>query len=385
MIASSIEIHSKQPDLNLSIFAVMSKLASEHQAVNLSQGFPDFDPSPELVNLVAKYMKQGYNQYAPMPGVAALREAIARKTNDLYGTSYDPGNEITVTAGATEALYAAITSTVHPGDEVIVFEPWYDAYVPVIGYNGGKPVFIKMKLPDYHIDWTEVKNAVTGKTRAIIINSPHNPSGKTLSTSDIQSLKSIVSGTNIIIISDEVYEHIIFDGRDHLSMSRYPDLAARSMVISSFGKTYHTTGWKVGYCLAPKELTDEFRKIHQFITYAVNTPVQYAYAEFLSKKDLYMGLSDFYQKKRDLFLDLIKGSRFNVLSCRGTYFQLLDYSGISDEKEMDFAIRLTKEYQIASIPTSVFYNQNDNNHVLRFCFAKKEETLKKAAEKLCRI
>ncbi|MGD9487873.1 MAG: methionine aminotransferase [Calditrichaceae bacterium] len=385
MIASSLKIHSKQPDLNLSIFAVMSKLATEYQAVNLSQGFPDFDPSPDLVNLVNKYMKNGYNQYAPMQGVSALREAIAGKTEELYGTDYDPGNEITITAGATEALYAAITSIVHPGDEVIVFEPWYDAYVPVIEYNGGKPVFIQMKLPDYHIDWSEVKNAITDKTRAIIINSPHNPSGTTLNNSDIHLLKSIVLGTNIIIISDEVYEHIIFDGREHLSMSRYPDLASRSMVISSFGKTYHTTGWKVGYCLAPKVLTDEFRKIHQFITYAVNTPVQYAYAEFLSNKDLYLGLSDFYQKKRDLFLDLIKNSRFNVLSCQGTYFQLLDYSGISDEKEMDFAVRLTKEYQIASIPTSVFYNQNDDNHVLRFCFAKKEETLKRAAEKLCRI
>jgi methionine aminotransferase len=385
MQAAPIKILSKQPDLQVTIFAVMSKLANDYQAINLSQGFPDFDCDPELIELVNKHMKLGSNQYAPMQGVMALREQLAEKIENCYGAVYNPENEITVTAGATEALYAAITAVVHSGDEVIVFEPWYDAYVPAIEYNGGIPIYVKLKHPDYHIDWDEVKQAVTDKTRLIILNSPHNPTGSVLKETDIEQLKRLVRNTDIILLSDEVYEHIIFDNLIHYSLSRYPELAERSMVISSFGKTYHTTGWKVGYCAAPKELMVEFQKVHQFLTYAVNTPVQFAYAEFLKRQEPYQELSAFYQAKRDTFAGLVKDSRFKLLPCKGSYFQLLDYSNITDESEFDFAVRLTKEFKVASVPTSAFYNQKDNNHVLRFCFAKKDQTLKQAAERLCKI
>jgi methionine aminotransferase len=385
MQAAPIKILSKQPNLQVTIFAVMSKLANDYQAINLSQGFPDFDCDPELIELVNKYMKQGRNQYAPMQGVMALRERLAEKIENCYGAVYNPENEITVTAGATEALYAAITAVVHPGDEVIVSEPWYDAYVPAIEYNGGIPIYVKLKHPDYHIDWDKVKRAVTDKTRLIILNSPHNPTGSVLKESDIEQLKRLVRNTDIILLSDEVYEHIIFDNLIHYSLCRYPELAERSMVISSFGKTYHTTGWKVGYCAAPKELMIEFQKVHQFLTYAVNTPVQFAYAEFLKRQEPYQELSAFYQAKRDTFAGLVKDSHFKLLPCKGSYFQLLDYSNITYESEFDFAVRLTKEFKVASVPTSAFYNQKDNNHVLRFCFAKKDQTLKQAAERLCKI
>ncbi len=382
---NQIKLQSKQPKLETSIFAIMTQLAREHQAINLSQGFPDFDCHPELIDLVYCNMKAGHNQYAPMPGVPQLREAIARKTERLYGALYDPETEITVTAGATEALYAAITATVHPGDEVIVFEPWYDAYVPVIEYNQGVPVFIQQQFPDYHIDWQQVREAITAKTRLIIFNTPHNPSGSVLTETDIRSLIKIIGNTDIVLISDEVYEHIIFDDRKHHSFCRYPELRARTMVISSFGKTCHTTGWKVGYCNAPQALTAEFRKVHQFLTYAVNTPVQMAYAEFLKREALYQELNAFYQQKRDLFRSRLKDSRFKLLPCSGTYFQLADYSDISDETDMDFAVRLIRDHGVASVPVSPFYINKDDNKVIRFCFAKKEETLKEAAEKLCRI
>lgn len=385
MQAAPIKILSKQPDLQVTIFAVMSKLANDYQAINLSQGFPDFDCDPELIELVNKHMKLGSNQYAPMQGVMALREQLAEKIDTCYGAVYNPENEITVTAGATEALYAAITAVVHSGDEVIVFEPWYDAYVPAIEYNGGIPIYVKLKHPDYHIDWDEVKRAVTDKTRLIILNSPHNPTGSVLKEADIEQLKRLVRNTDIILLSDEVYEHIIFDNLIHYSLCRYPELAERSMVISSFGKTYHATGWKVGYCAAPKELMIEFQKVHQFLTYAVNTPVQFAYAEFLKRSELYQELGAFYQAKRNTFAGLIRNSRFKLLPCKGSYFQLLDYSNITDESEFDFAVRLTKEFKVASVPTSAFYKQKDNNHVLRFCFAKKDQTLKQAAERLCKI
>lgn len=380
-----MQIKSKQPDLSLSIFAVMSALANEYEAINLSQGFPDFDTHPRLVELVNRFMKSGNNQYAPMPGVMALRQALTEKTAECYGAFYNPESEITITAGATEALYAAITAIVRPGDEVIVFEPFYDAYVPVVHYSGGIPIYIKMKHPDYHIDWVEVKKAITPQTRMIILNSPHNPSGAVLPESDMQLLTELIRRTNIILLSDEVYEHIIFDGGEHQSLCRYPELAERSFIVSSLGKTYHTTGWKIGYCLAPKEMTAELRKIHQFITFAVNTPIQMAYAEFLQEKELYREVSRFYQTKRDVFKELMARTRFKLLPCAGTYFQLADYSAISDETEIDFAIRLIKEHGVASVPVSSFYAQHDENHVLRFCFAKKNETLTRAAERLCRI
>jgi methionine transaminase len=384
-LSAKISISSKQPFLETSIFAIMSGLAQKESAINLSQGFPDFQCHPKLIELMNKYMKMGYNQYAPMPGVDVFREAIIEKVEDLYDAKYDPENEITVTAGATEALYAAITSIVHPGDEVIVFEPWYDAYIPMVQYSGGKAISMPMELPDFHINWQAVKKSISKKTKAIILNSPHNPSGSVLSESDIKQLIAIVKDTSIMIISDEVYEHIIFDGTKHQSLARYPELVERSFVIGSFGKTFHVTGWKVGYCLAPNELMREFRKIHQFITFSVNTPVQYTYAEFMSDKSHYLELAEFYQKKRDLFRTVTSESRFELLPCRGTYFQLMSYRNISEENDIDFTKRLTKEHKIASIPTSVFYQNSSDNHIIRFCFAKKDETLRQAGELLCRI
>ena len=380
-----MKIQSKLPDVGITIFTVMSNLANEHSATNLSQGFPDFDVDPKLLDLVDKYMRAGYNQYAPMQGVFALRARIAEKAQQLYEAAYDPATEITVTSGATEALFAAITAVVQTGDEVIVMEPAFDCYVPAIELNGGTPVFVKYRFPDYHIDWDDVKRAITSKTRLIILNSPHNPTGAVLSSEDISALKRIARDTDVLIVSDEVYEHIIFDGRVHESMARHPELAQRSFVISSFGKTYHTTGWKIGYCLAPEPLSAEFQRVHQFLTFASNTPIQHAYAEFMQNKDAYLKLAEFYQKKRDTFLALIRPSRFKPIPCRGTYFQMLDYSAISDELDAAFAKRLIVEHGVASIPPSVFYHDSEDHRVLRFCFAKKDQTLERAAEKLCKI
>ncbi len=380
-----MKLESKLPYIGVTIFTKMTALANEYNAINLSQGFPDFEADPELIDLVHKYMKKGFNQYAPMQGVMLLRERIAEKTLKLYKAPYDPDSEITVTSGATEALFAAIMSVVKKGDEVIVFEPAFDSYVPAVLLSGGIQKYIKMKPPDYIIDWDEVKDAVSDRTRLMILNSPHNPTGSVLLKEDIASLREIILETDILIISDEVYEHIIFDGISHESMAGYSDLASRSFVISSFGKTYHTTGWKVGYCLAPKTLSAEFQKVHQFLTFSTNTPVQHAYAEFLENEKAYLELGGFYQKKRDKFISLLKNSRFNPVPCRGTYFQMLDYSSISNEPDTHFAKRLTTEYGVASIPPSIFYHENDDHRVLRFCFAKKNETLEKAAEKLCGI
>jgi methionine aminotransferase len=378
-------LRSKLPDVGLTIFSVMTKLSNDYNAINLSQGFPDFDVHSDLLNLVNKYMRSGHNQYAPMQGVLILREMIAEKVMELYNAVYDPVSEITVTSGATEALFAAIAAVVHNGDEVIVLEPAFDSYVPAIELNGGIPVYVKFRFPEYRIDWDEVKQAVTSKTRLIILNSPHNPTGAVLSGDDIAALKHIVIDTEILILSDEVYEHIIFEGIRHESISRHPELVSRSFVISSFGKTYHTTGWKIGYCLAPAALSKEFQKVHQFLTFASNTPIQFAYAEFMRNKDVYLNLSTFYQQKRDRFLKLIEKSRFKPIPCHGTYFQMLDYSEISDESDMEFSKQLIIEHGVASIPPSVFYHQKDDHNVLRFCFAKKDETLDKAAEKLCKI
>ncbi len=383
--SSSIKLESKQPNLEQSIFAVMSALAIQENAINLSQGFPDFPCHPKLVELLHKSVKSGHNQYAPMPGILGLREKIAEKVEDLYGAQYNPENEITITAGATEALYATITAIVHPGDEVIIFEPWYDAYIPMVEYSGGKAITIPLQLPDFHINWDKVKKVVSKKTKAIILNSPHNPTGAILSQKDIRQLIEIVKDTSIILISDEVYEHIIFDNFGHQSLAKYDELKERSFVISSFGKTFHATGWKVGYCLAPKDLMSEFQKIHQFITFSVNTPAQHAYAEFMSEKDHYLELAAFYQQKRNLFLGLMQSSRFDALSCSGTYFQLMSYKNISAENDYKFAKRMTIENKVASIPTSVFYKESVDNKIVRFCFAKRDETLKQAAEKLCRI
>ncbi len=380
-----MELQSKLPDLGITVFATMTKLAEEHQAINLSQGFPDFDVSPRLIELVAKYMRAGANQYAPMQGVELLRERICDKVEDLYQASYDPATEITITCGATEALFAAIAAVVRAGDEVIIFEPAYDCYVPAVQLSGGIPVFLQLKFPGYAIDWNQLEAALTSKTRLIVLNSPHNPTGSVLSDEDIANLRATIGPTDTWILSDEAYEHIVFDGQPHRSLTRYPDLAQRSFVISSFGKTYHTTGWKVGYCLAPEPLTRELRKIHQYLTFSTITPVQLAYAEFMQQKDVYRNLPAFYQKRRDLFANLIRPSRFKALPCRGTYFQMLDYSEITDEPDTEFAKRLTVEYGVAAIPPSVFYHRHDDHKVLRFCFAKKDDTLIQAAERLNRI
>lgn len=377
---TSVNLNSKFPKMGTTIFAVMSALAREHNALNMAQGFPDFECPPALIDLVDFYMKKGHNQYAPMPGVLELRKAISEKTEKLYSAQYNPDTEITVVPGATLAIFCAISALVRENDEVIVIEPAYDSYIPAIELMGAKAVFAKMKYPNYNIDWNEVKKLVNFKTKAIIINSPHNPTGYVYSAQDIANLEKIVEDTDIVVISDEVYEHIIFDGKEHQSVARYPKLIERSFIISSFGKTYHNTGWKTGYVLAPEALTAEFRKIYQYAAFSTNTPVQYAFADFLKNEQHYLELPAFYQKKRDLFRSLLKPSEFKVLPCQGSYFQLLGYDKISKLDDRAFAIQLTEINKIASVPISVFYRDKTDNLVLRFCFAKGEETLEKAAQ-----
>ena len=360
----------------------MTALAQEHQAINLSQGFPGFDCHPKLIELVEQHLRTKNNQYAPMPGLLRLREAISEKTASLYQTYYHPETEITITAGATQAIYTAISALVKEGDEVIVIEPAYDCYVPAIELAGAQAVFFQLDPNGFQINWAEFQKLINPRTRMIIINTPHNPSGSVLRSADMKQLEKLTQNTDIVILSDEVYEHIVFDGESHQSAALFPGLAQRSVIISSFGKTYHATGWKMGYCLAPANLMAEFRKVHQFLVFSVNTPIQHAYADFLLEKDHYLELSAFYQKKRDFFLNLFEGSRFQTLPSPGTYFQLLNYSAISKETDVDFARRLTIEYGVASIPVSVFYHKRMDSRYLRFCFAKEEEDLERAAEKL---
>ena len=379
------ELRTKLHKTGTTIFTVMSALATEHKAINLSQGFPDFKVSPELISLISKNMKAGNNQYAPMPGIRPLRERIAEKMKNRYSVTYDPDTEITITAGGTQAIYTAISAVIREGDEVILFEPAYDCYVPAIEMNGGIPVHLQLKAPDFHIDWNEVKKMVNQKTRMIIINTPHNPTGAVLTAKDMQQLEKITHNRDIVILSDEVYEHVIFDGFEHQSVARYPKLAERSFIVFSFGKTYHATGWKTGYCLAPENLMAAFRKVHQYMVFSVNTPLQYALAEYMENPEHYAGIEKMYQQKRDYFAGLLKGSRFRLLPCSGSYFQLADYSAVSSEKDTDFAARLTKEHGVAAIPVSVFYKNGSGQNLLRFCFAKEESTLKKAAERLCKV
>jgi methionine aminotransferase len=376
---------SKLPQVGTTIFTVMSQLAERHGAVNLGQGFPDYDPDPKLQALVAQAMRAGHNQYAPMAGVAALREAIAAKVERLYGHAYDPGGEIAVTAGATQAVMSAILATVHPGDEAIVLEPAYDSYVPSILLAGGRPVFVPLKTPDYGVPWDRVRAAITPRTRMLLLNSPHNPSGAVLSAPDLDALEGIVRGTDLLLMADEVYEHIVFDGRRHESLARRPALAERAYVISSFGKTFHATGWKIGYCCAPRELTEELRRVHQFMVFAVSTPAQHAIATYLEDRSSYESLPAFYQAKRDRFRVGLAGSRFRLLACPGTYFQLADYSAISDQNEEAFARRLTAEHGVAAIPVSGFYATPLERRVVRFCFAKTEQTLDRALERLAAV
>jgi len=371
---------SKLPNLETTIFSVMSALAHKHKAINLSQGFPDFKGDQKLIDLVSANMNTGYNYYAPMPGVLKLREAIAKKYDDLYSSTYNPDNEITVTAGATQAIYTAITAFIRPGDEVIVFRPAYDCYIPSIELNGGKAISIQLHKPDYKIDWNNVTKAINNKTKMIIINTPHNPSGTVFSKEDMLQLQKLTNNTNIIVLSDEVYEHIIFDDEQHQSVCLFPELKSHSFITASFGKTFHNTGWKTGYCCAPKDLMDEFVKVHQFNVFSVNHPIQLALAEYLEEPNHYLELSGLFQEKRDLFLNLIKESRFTFTPSKGTYFQALDYSNISDENDYDLAIRLTEEKGIASIPISVFNHNKLDEKMLRFCFAKTDDTLKRGAD-----
>jgi methionine transaminase len=376
---------SKLPDVGTTIFTVMSELALRHGAVNLGQGFPDYDPDPRLQALVGEAMRAGHNQYAPLAGVASLREAIATKVERLYGRRYDPASEITISAGATEALMSAILAVVRSGDEVIVLEPAFDSYVPAIRLAGGRPVFVRLNAGDYSVPWERVRAALTPRTRLLLLNFPHNPSGAVLTAADLDALESVVAGTEVLLLSDEVYEHIVFDGEPHQSLARRPALAERAFVVSSFAKTFHITGWKVGYCCAPPALTDEFRRVHQFVVFAVSTPVQHAIAHFLEDASSYEPLPAFYQAKRDRFRSGLAASRFRLLPCAGTFYQLVDYSVISNESEEAFAKRLTTEFGVAAIPVSALYSTPLEARVVRFCFAKKDETLDRALERLVRV
>ncbi|HEY9003187.1 MAG TPA: methionine aminotransferase [Mucilaginibacter sp.] len=380
-----IPIVSKLPQVGTTIFTVMSALASELGAVNLSQGFPDYETSPELIKLVNQAMKNGYNQYAPMAGVMSLREEISKKTEKLYRAYYNPDTEITITAGGTQAIYTAITTVIHPNDEVIIFEPAFDCYAPAIKVAGGIVKSLELEPPDYKINWEMVKRLINNRTRMIILNSPHNPTATILQKEDIEELSAIVKNQDILILSDEVYEHLVYDGQSHLSMARYPELRQRSFIVASFGKPFHATGWKVGYCMAPAHLMNEFRKVHQFLVFCVNAPMQVGIAEYLKNEEHYLSLKGFFQQKRDYFRDALKSSRFELLPCSGSYFQSVRYGRISDEKDADLAIRLTKEIGVASIPVSAFYNMGTDHHVLRFCFAKRQETLDKAVDRLIKV
>lgn len=378
------EIHSKLPAVGTTIFTVMSALAAEYKAVNLGQGFPDYPMQEELADKLTAAIREGHNQYAPMPGLLKLRERLAEKAALLYNSNVHP-DEITITPGATYAIYTALTTILNPGDEVILFEPAYDSYIPNIEINGAKPIPLPLTFPDYKIDWPAVKNAITPRTKAILINSPHNPTGSVLEPEDLQQLKAVVANTNIFIISDEVYEHLIFDGKSHQSLLKDPDLFARSFVCFSFGKTYHCTGWKIGYCIAPEPLTKEFRKVHQFNAFTTFTPAQIALADFLQKEEAYRSLPQFMQKKRDYFTELMQQTRFDLLPSYGSYFICAGYQRISDEADTDFAIRLTKEVGVTTIPVSVFYRDRKDDRVVRFCFSKKNQTLEEAAERLLKI
>jgi len=378
----TVSLRSKLPNTGVTIFTTMSRLALEHGAINLSQGFPDFNCAPELIDAVARYMREGHNQYAPMPGTIPLREALAMKIERLYGHRYDPISEITVTSGATEALFASLTALVHPGDEVLLFQPAYDSYVPAIQLSGGTPVFVTLRPPDYHIDWDEARRAITPRTRVIVLNSPHNPTGMILTADDMRELQRLLEQTDAVVISDEAYEHIVFDGARHESMSRYPAIAERAIVIGSFAKTFHTTGWKIGWTAAPKALSAEVQSIHQWVTFAVNGAIQMAFAEMLRNDPECRSVGVFYQRKRDLFLSLIKESRFRPLPCRGTFFQMMDYSAISSGPDTEVAMWLLKEHGVASIPPSSFLYGVDPGPILRFCFGKQDETLERAAERL---
>lgn len=385
MNSNTILFTSKLPNVKTTIFTTVGNLARKHKAIDLSQGFPNFGADPKLLNLVDDAIKSGHNQYAAMPGYYGLREIISQKIDRLHGRTYHPETEITVTVGATQAIYTAVTAFVRPGDEVIVIKPAYDCYEPAIELNGGTPVYYQLNKVNYSVDWEDFKTKITKKTRMVIINTPHNPSGTIFSIEDMHQLQEILRNTNIVLISDEVYEHIIFDDAEHQSASRFKDLASRSFICASFGKTFHVTGWKMGYCAAPKTLMDEFRKVHQFAVFCVDHPVQRALAKYLQNENHYLDLNEFYQQKRDYFLKMLKESRFKFKPSQGTYFQLVDYTNITQEGDEDLSKRLIVDHQLASIAISSFNVNHRDDKVLRFCFAKKKETLEKAADILCSL
>lgn len=375
-------ISSKLPKVGTTIFTVMSKLASDCGAINLSQGFPGFNCDPILLDLVTQYMNAGFNQYAPMSGVPVLRQRIAEKTKLVHGIDLDSETEVTVVSGATEAIYAAVTTVVKSGDEVILFDPAYDSYAPAVELNGGVPVYVPLEMPDFSVNWERVKSAITDKTRLIMVNTPHNPSGYVWTQSDLDTLADLIQEKDILIVSDEVYEHITFDGRKHLSLLKHPVLRERTFVCCSFGKTFHITGWKIGYCLAPSQLTAEFRKIHQFVTFSTSPSLQYALADYMTESSRYLGLPDFYEKKRDLFCEGLKETPFEFTPAQGSFFQMVSYGHLTQESDYELAVRLTKEIGVASIPISVFFSDKKDHKILRFCFAKEDYDLNTALNKL---
>ena len=380
-----ILLNSKLPSVGISIFTVMSKLAQEYNAINLSQGFPDYPVPEKLINCITEALKSGHNQYAPMSGIPALRILVSEKINQYYQAYYDPETEINITAGGTQAIFTALAATINAGDEVIIFEPAYDCYSPAVKLLGGLVKPFELHGPDYEIDWDMVKKLFSANTKMIILNTPHNPTGSVLSKKDIDALIKLTKNTDILILSDEVYEHIIFDGIKHQSVALYPELRERSYIVASFGKLLHTTGWKIGYCLAPAKLMLEFRKVHQFNVFSVNTPMQVGIANFLKSESIYDELSIFFQQKRDLFRSLLLQTNFKLLPCRGSYFQCVSYAHFSDEKDKDIAKRLVIEHGVASIPVSAFYTKNTDDKILRFCFAKSQDTLEKAVERLMKV
>jgi methionine aminotransferase len=382
---SALHPRSKLPDVGTTIFTVIGQLAAEHDALNLSQGAPNFAPDAALVESVARAMRAGHNQYAPMAGIAALTEALASKVETLYGARYDPATEVTVVASASEGLYSTISALVHPGDEVIYFEPSFDSYAPIVRLQGATAVPIKLSADGFRVNWDEVAAAITPKTRMIIINTPHNPTATMFGDADIERLNAVTRNTDIVILSDEVYEHIIFDGAIHHSMARHAELAQRSVIVSSFGKSFHVTGWRVGYCLAPAGLMGEIRKVHQFMTFSADTPMQYAFVDALARPESYLGLSAFYQQKRDLLAHALRESRFELLPSEGSFFMLARFRGFSDERDSDFVLRLIRDARVATIPLSAFYTDGTDDGLIRLSFSKDDATLIEGARRLCAI
>ncbi|MBE5251663.1 methionine aminotransferase [Mixta mediterraneensis] len=384
-LKSPVQISSKLPDVGTTIFSVIGQLSTQHKAINLSQGAPNFPCDPALVEAVSRAMREGHNQYAPMTGLPALREALANKVHALYGQRYDPASEVLITGSASQGIYMAISALVHPGDEVIFFEPAFDSYAPVVRLQGGKPIGLKLQMPEFAINWDELQAALTSRTRMIIINTPHNPSAQVLTPADLDRLAALTRHTNIVVLSDEVYEHILFDGRKHCGMATHPDLAERSVIVSSFGKTFHVTGWRVGYCLAPAALMTELVKVHQFMMYAADTPMQVGFAHYLQNAENYLSLSSFYQQKRDHLQTLMQNSPFRLLPCAGSFFMLASYGHFSNESDSEMVKRLIVDHGVATIPLSAFYMDGTDNKLIRLSFAKDDATLQAGAAALCDV